>query len=110
MLGKLLLPANVRLDWKVIVRYKHSRLLGLGISNEGKKFYEKSFVTLTPGVDVIKLFFSMTLTLVQDKLGCLFLRLLFSVQSLRRKPTQVGSLVNYFENRHSFFLTNIRLS
>ncbi len=40
-LGKLLvLPANVRLDWKVIARYKHSRLFGLIISNEGKKFYK----------------------------------------------------------------------
>ncbi len=39
-LGKLLvLPANVRLDWKVIARYKHSSLFGLIISNEGKKFY-----------------------------------------------------------------------
>ncbi len=39
-LGKLLvLPANVRLDWKVIARYKHSSLFGLDISNEGKKFY-----------------------------------------------------------------------
>jgi hypothetical protein len=39
-LGKLLaLPANVRLNWKVIVRYKHSTLFGLIISNEGKKFY-----------------------------------------------------------------------
>jgi hypothetical protein len=51
-LGKLLvLPANVRLDWKVIVRYKHSSLFGLVISNE-----EKSFITWTPGVDLIKLF------------------------------------------------------
>jgi hypothetical protein len=39
----LVLPANVRLDWKVIVRYKHSSLFGLVISNE-----EKSFITLTP--------------------------------------------------------------
>ncbi len=39
-LGKLLvLPANVRLDWKVIARYKHSSLLGLIISNEEKMFY-----------------------------------------------------------------------
>jgi hypothetical protein len=39
-LGKLLvLPANVRLDWKVIARYKHSSLFGLVISNEGKTFY-----------------------------------------------------------------------
>jgi hypothetical protein len=39
-LGKLQeLPANVRLDWKVIAWYKHSCLFGLIISNEGKKFY-----------------------------------------------------------------------
>jgi hypothetical protein len=45
-LGKLLvIPANVRLDWKVIARYKHSSLFGLIISKE-----EKSFITLTPGV------------------------------------------------------------
>ncbi len=38
-LGKLLvLPENVRLDWKVIARYKHSSLFGLIISNEEKKF------------------------------------------------------------------------
>ncbi len=37
-LGKLLvLPANIRLDWKVIFRYKHSSLFGLIISNEEKK-------------------------------------------------------------------------
>ncbi len=40
-LGELLvLPANVRLDWKVIARYKHSSLFGLIVSNERKKFYE----------------------------------------------------------------------
>jgi hypothetical protein len=40
-LGKLLvLPANVRLDWNVIARYKHSSLFGLIISNEGKRFYK----------------------------------------------------------------------
>jgi hypothetical protein len=39
-LGKLLvLPANVRLDWKVIARYKHSSLFGLVISYKGNKFY-----------------------------------------------------------------------
>jgi hypothetical protein len=39
-LGKLLvLPTNVRLDWKVIARYKHSNLFALIISNEGKTFY-----------------------------------------------------------------------
>jgi hypothetical protein len=43
-LGKLLvLPANVRLDWKVIARYKHSSLFGLIFSNEEKKFYNIHF-------------------------------------------------------------------
>ncbi len=40
LLGKLLvLPANIRLDWKVFARSKHSSLVGLVISNEEKKFY-----------------------------------------------------------------------
>jgi hypothetical protein len=39
-LGKLLvLPANVRLDWKVIAKYKHSSSFGFVVSNKGKKFY-----------------------------------------------------------------------
>ncbi len=38
MLGKLLvLPANVRLDWKVIAKYTHSNLFGLDISDDRKK-------------------------------------------------------------------------
>ncbi len=38
-LGKLLvLPANVRLDWQVFARHKHSSLFGLIISNEEKQF------------------------------------------------------------------------
>jgi hypothetical protein len=38
-LGKLLvLPANVRLGWKLIARYKHSGLFGLFICNEEKRF------------------------------------------------------------------------
>ena len=53
LLGKLLvLPANVRLDWKVVARYKHSSLFGFIISNEGEKI-----VTLTPGVNLIKMSF-----------------------------------------------------
>jgi hypothetical protein len=41
LLGKLLvLPANVRLDWKVFARCKHSSLFGHIISNEEKKFYK----------------------------------------------------------------------
>jgi hypothetical protein len=54
-LGKLLvLPANVRPDWKVIATYKYSSLFGLIISNE-----EKSFITLAPGVIVIKAIYSL---------------------------------------------------
>jgi hypothetical protein len=37
LFGKLLvLPANVRQDWKVFARCKHSSLYGLFISNEEK--------------------------------------------------------------------------
>jgi len=58
LLGKLLvLPANVRLDWKVFVRHKHSSLFGLIVSNE-----EKKFIRFAPGVNVIKLFPSSLLT------------------------------------------------
>ncbi len=40
-LGKLLvLPANVRLYWKVMANYEHSSLFGLIVSSEGKKFYK----------------------------------------------------------------------
>ena len=35
----LVLPTNIKLDWKVIARYKHSNLFGLVVSNEVKKFY-----------------------------------------------------------------------
>ncbi len=52
-LGKLLvLPANVRLDRKVIARYKHSSLFGLIDRDKGK-----SFITLTPRIKVIRLLF-----------------------------------------------------
>ncbi len=52
ILGKLLvLPANVRLDWKVMASYKQSSLFGLIVSDK-----EKSFIKMTPGVNVIKLF------------------------------------------------------
>jgi len=45
----LLLPANVRLDWKVLARYKHSRLFGLNITTK-----EKSFIALAPVLNHIK--------------------------------------------------------
>jgi hypothetical protein len=35
----LVLPPNIRLDWKVIAMYKHLSLFSLVISNKGKKFY-----------------------------------------------------------------------
>ncbi len=55
--GKLLvLPANVRLDWKVIARDKISCLFSLFISDEVKKVFKTS----TPGVNVIKLFSFVT--------------------------------------------------
>jgi hypothetical protein len=39
-LGKLLVfPANFRLDFKVIASYKHTSLVGLIDSDEGKTFY-----------------------------------------------------------------------
>ncbi len=51
-LGKsLVLRTNVRLDWKVIARYKCSSLFGLYVSNE-----EKKFKRLTPVANVKKLF------------------------------------------------------
>jgi hypothetical protein len=40
-LGKVLvLPANVRQDWKKIARYKCTSLFGLDLGEEGKKFYK----------------------------------------------------------------------
>jgi hypothetical protein len=53
-LGKLLvLPANVKLDWKVIARYKHYL-----IWPHHQQQRKKSFITLTPGVNVINFFSS----------------------------------------------------
>ncbi len=50
--GKLpAFPANVRLGWKVIASYKNSNLFGLIDRDE-----RKGFITLTPVVNVIKLF------------------------------------------------------
>ncbi len=61
-LGKLLaLPANVKLDWKVIARYKCSSLLCLSISEEWKRFcktdtrisdlLEHSITVFAPGLE-----------------------------------------------------------
>jgi hypothetical protein len=70
-LGKLLvLPPNVRLDWKMIARYKCSSLFGLDVSDEGK-----SFITLTLGVNLINLFFFKE----ANKLECLSLASILSL-------------------------------
>jgi hypothetical protein len=51
-LGKLrALPANVRLDWKVITRYNT-----LAYSASSSPTKKKSFITLAPLANVIKLF------------------------------------------------------
>jgi hypothetical protein len=71
-LGKLLaLPANVRLDWRVIARYKQSSLFGLIISNE-----EKSFKTLTPGDNNPSMYKSMDDLSAQKATGLELVRLL----------------------------------
>ena len=63
-LGKLLVfPANVRIDWKVVA--STNTLAYLASSTVTK---EKSFITLTPSVKVIRLFYS-SLTSGQNKLG-----------------------------------------
>jgi hypothetical protein len=63
-LGKLLvLPANVRLGWKEIARYKYYNLFGLNISNEGKKFYN-----IDTSQQFYKTFFSLSLTKRHNKL------------------------------------------
>jgi hypothetical protein len=55
-LGKLLvLPANVRLDWKAIARYKHSSLFGLITIDKGNKFYN-----INTWAQGYKTFFSVT--------------------------------------------------
>jgi hypothetical protein len=57
-LGKLLVvPANVRLDWKVIARYKHSSSIGLIISDE-----EKTFCGIGTWCQCHKTFFPSSLT------------------------------------------------
>ncbi len=57
-LGKLLvLRANVRLDWKVTARYKHSSLFDLIISKKGKKFYN---------IDTSGLYYNNILMIVND--------------------------------------------
>ena len=57
--GKLLvLPTNVRLDWKVIARYKNSTLLGLIISDE-----EKCFISIDTRGQCYKTFYGRKLQL-----------------------------------------------
>ncbi len=68
-LGKLLvLPANVRPDWKVFARCKYSSLFGLVISNKEKKFYN-----IDSRHQCYETFFSLLLMLRTIKLECLSL-------------------------------------
>ncbi len=71
-LGKLLvLPANVRLDWKVIARNKHSSLFALTISDKDKKFYN-----IDMRCQCYKTFSSL-LMMKPNKLECLYLAIIF---------------------------------
>ncbi len=56
--GKLLaLPANVRLDWKVFARCKHSSLFGLVGGNEEKNTDTWTFfLELTLAKDLVDIF------------------------------------------------------
>jgi hypothetical protein len=90
-LGKLLvLPANVRLDWKAIARYKHSGLFGLVVSNERNKFYNintsmnssimicsRVGVDVMDGLEMIPDYHSTDLTQVCP--SCLAVRLLIKL-------------------------------
>jgi hypothetical protein len=59
LLGELLvLPANARLDWKVIARYKHSGLFRLVIFSK-----EKIYIVLTPGPTAIQQFAELRILL-----------------------------------------------
>ncbi len=60
-----MLPANARLDWKVIAKYKRSSLFGLIVSNEGKKFYNIDTRWQCCAM------FSSSMTADQNKLECL---------------------------------------
>jgi hypothetical protein len=62
----LVLPTNVRIDWKVIARCKHSSLLCLIVSDKGRKFYH-----IDTWFQCQLKFFSLLLTLRQNKLECL---------------------------------------
>jgi hypothetical protein len=63
-LGKLLvLLANVKLDWKVIARYKHSSLFGLIVSKE-----EKKLLKISTRCQCYKTFFPSSLMMRSNKL------------------------------------------
>ncbi len=105
-MGKLLvLPANVTLYWKVIARYKHSSLFGLVISNEGK-----IFITLAPGVNIIKLFTAVIKKIV-NKLECLSQASLFSlVQCLWVRDSSLPYLSGALLGKAPALIVNPRLA
>ncbi len=67
----LMLPANVRLDWKVIARYKHSSLFDLLVSSEEKKLYNiDTRLTNIGGVPIIiTRIYDMRVRLGEEKRG-----------------------------------------
>jgi hypothetical protein len=87
-LGKLLvIPANVRLDWKVIASYKHSSLFGLIVSDERKAFYN---------IDTWSLY-HIAFCFVVNKLVCLsisntFILVLYMQARLVANPYYLHSL------------------
>jgi hypothetical protein len=99
-LGKLLvLPANDRLVWKVIPRYKHSSLFGLIISNKGKKFnnidtwwkYDETFFQLLVMVRTCKL----ECSLVPGRSGAPIYGRLLGFFTINRQGTHVVKLFTF---------------
>jgi len=98
-LGKLLvLPANVRLDWKVIARYKHSSLFGLVVCNEGKKFYnidskKHSLILISNLIDIL---FILERVIFQAFSG-VSPKVIFSAHTiLLSQPQTVSNTLNMF--------------
>jgi hypothetical protein len=64
-MGKLLVfPANIRLDWKVIVRKNTQAYLA-----SSTVMREKCFITLTPGLTLIKTFLIFNDSVRMNKLA-----------------------------------------
>jgi hypothetical protein len=91
------LPASVRLDWKVIARYKHSILFGLVVSNGGKKFYN-----IDAWPSCFKTFFPSWLMPNLNKLACSRLANFLKVNE--RDAKVKNNIIKYYFN----FVINAR--